>query len=116
VALLRYLDVALIVVAAPILLLIGVPAEGYLIGAGVWIGLRAASVVVDRAAAATGEMNRQITIRLGFLMGRLFALAITVILVRKGAGQDDGLACLVVIVFAYTVSLIISFLTRPRRK
>jgi hypothetical protein len=116
VALLRYLDVVLIVVAAPIMLLIGVSAEGYLIGAGAWIGLRAAGVAVERAAAATTDMNRQIAIRLGFLMGRLFALAITVILVRKGAGQDDGLACLAVIVFAYTVSLIVSFLTRPRRR
>jgi hypothetical protein len=116
VLLLRYLDVALIVVAAPILLLIGVPAEGYLVGAGVWIGLRAAGVVVERAAAASTDMNRQITIRLGFLMGRLFALAITVILVRKDAGQDDGLAALAVIVFAYTISLFLSFLTRPRSK
>ena len=35
---LRFFDVVLIVVAAPIMLLIGVPAAGYLIGAGAWIG------------------------------------------------------------------------------
>lgn len=115
-ALLRYFDIVLIVVAAPIMLLLGVSAEGYLVGGGVWIGLRAAGVVVERFASATDDMNRQIMIRLGFLMGRLFALAITVILVRKDAGQDAGLACLGVIVFAYTVSLFLSFLTRPRRK
>ncbi len=115
-ALLRYLDIVLIVVAAPIMLLIGVSAEGYLVGAGVWIGLRGAGVVIERFAGDTSDMNRQITIRLAFLMGRLFALAITVILVRKDAGQDAGLACLAVIVFAYTVSLFLSFLTRPRRK
>ena len=47
-AALAYLDVVLLVVAAPIMLLIGVPAVGYLVGAGVWIALRAVGVV-DRA-------------------------------------------------------------------
>ena len=36
-ALLRYFDVAVLVIAAPIMLLIGVPAGGYLLGAGAWI-------------------------------------------------------------------------------
>ena len=49
-------------------------------------------------------------------MGRLFLLAIAVILVRKGAGRDDGLTALVVIVFAFTTQLVLSFLTRPRSR
>ena len=46
-------------------------------------------------------------------MGRLFLLAIVVIVVRNGSGRDDGLTALVVIVFAFTTQLILSFLTRP---
>ncbi len=42
--LLAYLDVVVLVVAAPIMLLIGVPAAGYLVGAGAWIALRAIGV------------------------------------------------------------------------
>jgi hypothetical protein len=115
VLLLRYMDVVLIVVAAPILLLIGVPANGYLVATGVWIALRALGVGVERWAAAMREPGPQITLRLSYLLGRLFLLAITVILVRKGWGRDAGLACLGVIVFAFTVELVVSTAFRPRR-
>ena len=47
----------------------------------------------------------EVTLRLGYMLGRLFALALAVILVRNGASRDDGLTALVVIVFAFTVQL-----------
>src|SRR5436305_8361246 len=53
--LIRYLDVVLLVLAAPIMLLIGVPAVGYLVGAAAWIALRAVGEGVDRAAAASTD-------------------------------------------------------------
>jgi hypothetical protein len=114
VSVLGFFDVIVLVVAAPIMLLIGVPAAGYGIGAGAWIALRVIGVGVERATAATPVMSRQVGIRLGFILGRLFALAIAVILVRQSDGQNAGLTCLVVIVFAFTVSLFTSALTRPR--
>ena len=52
---LAYLDVVVLVVAAPIMLLIGVPAVGYLVGAGVWIALRAVGVLIDRAVASLND-------------------------------------------------------------
>jgi hypothetical protein len=110
---LAYLDVVVLVVAAPIMLLIGVPAVGYLVGAGVWIVLRASGVVVERAVAALKDPRREITLRLAYLMLRLFLLAIAVIVVRNGSGRDDGLTALLVIVFAFTMQLILAFLTRP---
>ena len=113
---LSYFDVILLVVAAPIMILIGVPADGYLIGAGAWIVLRAIGVGVERAASQTTDANRAIGLRLGFMLGRLFALAIAVILVRKSDGQNAGLACLAVIVVAFTVQLFTSALTRPRSR
>lgn len=111
---LAYLDVVVLVVAAPIMLLIGVPAVGYLVGAGAWIVLRAAGVAVDRAVAATDDPRREASLRLAYLLGRLFLLAIAVILVRNGAGRDDGLTALLVIVFAFTAQLVLSVLNRPR--
>jgi hypothetical protein len=115
VSVLSYFDVLVLVVAAPIMLLIGVPAAGYGIGAGAWIALRVLGVGVERAAATTPVMNRQIGLRLGYMLGRLFTLAIVVILVRKSDGQNAGLACLAVVVFAFTVQLATSAMTRPRR-
>jgi hypothetical protein len=111
-----YLDVVLVVLAAPIMLLIGVPPVGYLVGAGVWIALRAVGVLVDRLVASMSDPRREITLRLAYLLGRLFLLAIAVIVVRNGAGRDDGLTALFVIVFAFTTQLVLSFLTRPRSR
>jgi len=113
---LAYLDVVLVVVAAPIMLLIGVPAAGYLVGAGAWIALRAVGVVVDRVVPTLGDPRGEITLRLAYLLGRLFLLAIAVIVVRNAAGRDDGLTALLVIVFAFTTQLVMSFLTRPRSR
>jgi hypothetical protein len=116
VTLLRYIDVVLIVLAAPIMLLIGVPADGYLIATAAWIALRFVGVAVERVATASGDQRNQLSARLGYMIGRLFALALTIILVRKGFGRDAGLAALVVIVFAFTVQLATSAVTRPRRR
>jgi hypothetical protein len=116
VTLLRFFDVVLIVVAAPIMLLIGVPASGYLIGTGAWIVLRAVGVGVDRAADAARAANQQITLRLGYLMSRLFLLALVVILVRRGDGRDAGLTALLVIVVAFTIELFVSLANRPRSR
>ena len=113
---LRYLDVVLLAVAAPIMLLIGVSPAGYLIGAGAWIALRVAGVAVEGYASAGTDVNRAIGARLGYMLGRLFALAIVVILVRKADGQDAGLAALAVIVFAFTVQLATSAVSRPRTR
>jgi hypothetical protein len=113
---LAYLDVVVVALATPIVLLIGVSAVGYLVGAGVWIALRAVGVAVDRAVVTVQDPRREITLRLGYLLGRLFLLAIAIILVRNGSGRDAGLTALVVIVFAFTMQLILSFLIRPRSR
>ena len=113
--LLQYLDVAVVVLAAPIALLVGVPAAGYGIAAAAWIALRALGVAVERAAAAA-DLRRQVSLRLGYMLGRLFALALVIILVRQDVGRDDGLAALLVIVAAFTIQLATSALNRPRAR
>ena len=116
VTLLRCIDVVLVVVAAPIMLLIGVPAAGYLVGAGAWILLRAVGVGVDRYAGAIGPQGWELTLRLCYLLGRLFLLATAIILVRKDLGKDDGLTTLLVIVFAFTMQLAGSIATRAWKR
>jgi hypothetical protein len=115
VTLLRYFDVVVLVVAAPILILIGVPASGYVIAGGAWIALRAVGVGVERAAERMSASS-QISLRLAYMLGRLFSLAIVVILVRQGYGKDAGLTALLVIVFAFTIQLAISAMTRPGKR
>ena len=114
--LLRFFDVALIVVAAPIVLLIGVSAAGYGIGAGTWIVLRALGVAVERYAGAAEAPTQAVGVRLGYMLGRLFAVALAVVLVRKAYGQDAGLTCLALMVVAFTTQLAVSAITRPRSR
>src|SRR5205807_1521574 len=109
---LRYMDVVLISAAAPILLLMGVPAVGYGVGAGAWFLVRLIGAATERYAA-TGSANQALTIRLVFMISRLFLLALTVVLVRQGSGRDAGLTALLVIVFAFSVALATEMLTRP---
>jgi hypothetical protein len=116
VALLRFFDVVLVIVAAPLMLLLGVSAVGYAAGAGVWIALRAVGVGVDRYAGTLDDQRRELPLRLAYLLGRLFTLALTIVFVRRGEGRDAGLTALLVIVFAYTVQLATSFATRPRSR
>jgi hypothetical protein len=113
--LLRYFDVALLVVAAPVMLLIGVPAAGYGIAAGAWIALRGVGIAVERGAGAIADARGEVGLRLGYMLGRLFTLAVVIILVRQDSGRDAGLTALVVIVFAFTVQLAVSALTRGSR-
>ena len=114
-AVVAYLDVVLLVLAAPIMLLIGVPALGYGIGAGAWVALRAAGVGVERVAVGSGDARTQISLRMGYMLGRLFVLALAIIAARSSGGRDDGLTALAVIAFAFTVQLVVSALNRPRR-
>jgi hypothetical protein len=114
--LLRYFDVAVVVVAAPILLLIGVPAAGYGIAAAAWIALRGVGVAVERAAGASRDQRSEVGLRLGYMLVRLFALAVTIILVRRDVSRDDGLTALFVIVVAFTIQLTVSAINRPRAR
>jgi hypothetical protein len=111
---LAFFDIIVLVVAAPIMLLIGVPASGYLIGAGAWIVLRAAGLGIDRVIE-NAEPQQQIGLRLAHMFGRLFVLAIAVIIARNADGRDAGITCLAVVVFSYTISLGMSAATRPTR-
>ena len=48
----RYLDVVLVVLAAPFVILLGGPVLGYVVGAGVWIAQRVLEAVLDAPPAA----------------------------------------------------------------
>lgn len=113
--LVTYLDVVLVLLAAPIALLTGVSAVGYGAGGGAWLVLRAVGVAVERAAGPSADARQQISLRMAYMLGRLFLLALAIVLARRDAGQNAGLAALIVIVVAFTVQLAISAASRPRK-
>ncbi len=106
----------LVVLAAPVLLLIGVPALGYAVGGGAWIALRAIGAGVESIASRKGDIARELTVRLLFGLVRVAVLALAIILVRKNAGRDDGLTTLLVVLVAFTIQFVIGVTTRPRSR
>jgi hypothetical protein len=110
------LDVVVLVVGALVVLVPGVPARAYLIAAGTWIVLRVVGVAADRAALAIPSAAAEIGLRLAYLLGRLFALAIMVVLLRQNGGRPAALTALLVILVAFTIELTISAVYRPRRR
>ena len=78
--------------------------------------LRAVGVALERALAANPDPRTQISLRMGYMLGRLFLLALAVIVARQGDGQDGGLTALAVIVVAFTAQLATSALNRPRSR
>jgi VanZ family protein len=111
-----WLDVVLLVVATPIVLLMGVPAVAYCAAAGAWVLLRVVELLVERYANTTPDAQRQIATRMGFMFVRLFGLALLVIVLRKTDGRDAGLTALVVAIVAYTLHLLTAPLGRPRNR
>jgi ABC-type methionine transport system permease subunit len=50
------------------------------------------------------------------MLGRLFLLALAVIVARQAFGRDAGITALAVVVFAFTAQLAIAPFVRPRTR
>jgi hypothetical protein len=108
----RYSDVALLILAAPISVLLGASAAGYGIGAAMWIVLRAFGVAVERYAGATATLTHLVSLRMAFRLVRVFSLITATGLIIKDGGRADGLTTLIVISGAFTIQLSLSLLAR----
>ena len=109
---LRALDVVIVLVAAPILFLVGVPAVGYLIGAAAWILVRGLGVATERYATSLGHVVHQASVRIAYRMTRVVVVVGAAVLASKAVGRDDGLAALLVIVIAFTIQLTVAIIER----
>jgi hypothetical protein len=110
---LRYLDVLLVLLAAPFIVLTGLPVLGYSVGTVVWIVQRAIGVAVE------GRMRRQKDIRavvglgLGASLGRAWLVGLTILAVGLAGAREDGVMAAVLVLVAYTVYLMTSLIIRP---
>ncbi len=112
-AVLRYLDVVLVVLATPIALMLGVPALGYLIGAVAWIAQRVLAELDRRWIRAAVQPRTQLGLNLFEAFGRIWLLAGAIVIAAVAGGRADGLAAAVVIFGAYSVAFAIRVLSGP---
>jgi hypothetical protein len=112
VAVLRYLDVCLVLATAPFVLIAGMPLLGYLVGACAWLLTRAGTVWMHEQALRAGDPKLKAGLQVGGMMGRIWIVALAVILARYVGGKGDGIMAAGLVLAAFTVYFVLSFVTR----
>jgi hypothetical protein len=117
--LLRYADLLLLAVALPIFLAAGLPMLGYAVAAAAWLAQHAILAGADRASAAAlarGDRRRALGIVGAATLGRVWLVALAVLLVGLLGEREDGLAAAVlcfVLVTVHFASFALSKLLYP---
>ena len=109
----KYLDLAVVVIAAIPALALGAPALGYLVGAAAWILQRALQAFDFRQTAKIDESLRRAGIRTFEAFGRIWLLAGAIVLAAVVGGHKDGLAAALVICVAYSVAFVMRLMSGP---
>jgi hypothetical protein len=109
---LRYLDVAVLALAAAPALALGVPVLGYCIGAAAWILQRVVAATDRRWIQKVSEPRKQLGYGLFEAFGRIWLMAGAIIIAGVTA-RADGLTTAVVILGAYSVALMVRLLSGP---
>jgi hypothetical protein len=109
---LRYLDVCLVLATAPFVLLGNLPIAGYLIGAVAWLLTRLGTGYVHARASRVGEAKLRAGLQVAGMMGRVWLVALAIILARVAGGRDDGIMAAALVLAAFTVYFVMSFFTR----
>jgi hypothetical protein len=113
---LTYFDVVMVLVATAPALALGAPTFGYVLGAGAWILQRIVQILDARWTAAVESPTRRLTVTLAEGFGRVWLLAIAIIVAGAAGSRPDGLTAALVIMAAYSVAFLIKLITTPRRR
>jgi len=115
-ALVRYLDIAVVILAAPFVLLMDAPVTGYLVGAAVWIVTRLGGVAVERWARATKDPRTAVGLSFAVLMARAWVVGLTILAVGLAVSREDGLMAALLTLVAFTIYLATSLVFRPMER
>lgn len=115
-AFLRYFDVALVILAAPFVILMNGPVLGYAVAGGTWIASRLIANAIERSARNAKTPRAQVGISFSVLMGRAWLMAIAILVVGIAGERKDGLAAALVALVAFTVYFATTLITRPTER
>ncbi len=101
----RWLDVVLVLLAAPFVLVAGLPVLGYVVGAVLWTLQRVAQGVIDRRARAQTDLRSTVGLQVAGIVGRGWLVALTILAVGLAAEREDGATAAVVVLAAFSVHL-----------
>ncbi|HEX5782458.1 MAG TPA: hypothetical protein VFX80_11080 [Solirubrobacteraceae bacterium] len=109
----RYLDVWLILLAAPFVVLLGAPVLGFVVGGLAWIIQRVAAVAIERRAARADDVKTALGLNMGSLVLRAWLIGLTILAVGLIAEREDGLTAGITVLVAFTVYFATSLIIRP---
>ncbi len=109
---LRYLDVGLVLASAPVVLIAGLPLFGYLVAAVAWLLTRLGTTFVLERALRIGDPKLRAGMQVGGMMGRIWVVALAILLARFVGGKDDGIMAAALMLAAFTVYFVMSFFNR----
>jgi len=109
---LRLIDVFIVAVTAPVVVLLGAPALGVLVGAAAWIIQRCCALLIEGQARRAQTVKQVLSMNLAGVVGRSWLVALTVLAVGLAGEREDGLAAGIVVVVAFTLYLITSIAAR----
>jgi hypothetical protein len=112
----RYLDVFLVVLAAPFVLLMGGPMLGYLAAGGTWIASRFAAAALEARAKRSKNPRTQVGVGFAVLMGRAWLMGIVILVVGLAGDREDGLMAALVALVAFTVYFATTLITPPMER
>ncbi len=113
---LRYLDLALAVLALPIFLVADLPLGGWITGAGLYAAQRAVGEWTARRAAASDDVRTTVGLMAGSMIGRGWLVALTIFAVGAAAGSKGGLSAAVLFIALFTVYFTMQMILRPFEK
>lgn len=108
----RLLDVALVIAALPIVLLLGAPAVGCIVASVVWIVQRVVAGIVDGRARAQQDPRAALKLNFVAMMVRVWAICLAIVLCGVAVDRADGAAAAITMLAAFTVYLAVTLLTR----
>jgi hypothetical protein len=111
---LAYLDVVLVVVAAPVAIAFGASPLGYLIAAAAWV-LQRVLQQLDRRWIASRGADSRFGLNLVDGFGRIWLLAGAIVLAAVIGGRRDGLTAALVIFCVYSIAFAMRLMSgRPQ--
>ena len=108
----RYLDVVVVVLAAPFVVLTGLPVLGYVVGAVLWIVGRVLEAVLD-ARGRRADVRAAVGLRFASMLSRTWLIGLGILAVGLAAEREDGFVAAIVCLVAYTIHLATALILRP---
>ncbi len=111
---LRNIDLLVLLAALPIFILVGAPLIAWFVAGGAWIAGRIGMELAARrrrAALAASNRNAALGVTAMAVMGRVWLLALAILLVGLLYDREAGLAAAVLALALVTAHLCASFLT-----